>query len=156
MEDKQIVEWDERYALGIPLIDSQHKKLIEITNKLYMGCLKGDEAAKLYFMKAVREAVDYVKYHFAAEEKLFERIGYPAAADHKKQHEEFIKEILREIGTFKEGRKFVPNMFVRYLRDWILTHIAVSDKLYADYIKNRGAYTNMNVSVRQKSLTATG
>jgi hypothetical protein len=41
----KIIEWDESYALGIPLIDQQHKKLIDMTNTLYSGYLAGDDIA---------------------------------------------------------------------------------------------------------------
>jgi hemerythrin len=135
MEDKNIVEWNDRYSMGIPLIDEQHKHLIDVTNSLYLGCLKGDEAARFYFLKTIHEAVEYTQYHFSTEERLMERIRYPERGTHKKQHEDFIKEILREVNSFTEGKKFVPNIFVRYLRDWVLTHIAVSDKLYAAYLQ---------------------
>jgi hemerythrin len=135
MEDKNIVEWNDRLAIGIPLIDGQHKNLVDMTNKLYMGCLKGDEAARIYFMNTIHEAVDYTKYHFSTEERLMERIRYPEFSSHKKQHEDFIREIFREVSSFTGGRKFVPNLFVRYLRDWVLTHIAVSDRLIAGYLQ---------------------
>jgi hemerythrin len=134
VEDIYIVEWDARYTIGIPIIDEQHKKLIDMTNVLYMACRKGDDAAKVYFKKVVREAVDYVRFHFTTEEKILERINYPDLVSHKKEHEDFIKEILRQVQLFHEGKKFVPNLFVRYLRDWVLTHIALSDKQYAEYL----------------------
>ncbi|MDR2184157.1 MAG: bacteriohemerythrin [Treponema sp.] len=142
MDSNSIVEWNDRFLIGIPFIDKQHKHLVDITNKLYVGCLKGDEEARAYFLRTIHEAVDYTKYHFLAEERLMHRIGYPELMSHKKQHEDFIREIIREVNSFGEGRKFVPNLFVRYLRDWVLTHIAVSDKLYAVYIytlKKQGA-----------------
>jgi hemerythrin len=43
-------------------------------------------------------------------------------------------ELLNEVKSFKEGKKFVPNNFVRYLKDWILSHIAIMDISYAKYI----------------------
>jgi hemerythrin len=85
-------------------------------------------------MGTIRGTVDYVKYHFSAEEKLLEKIRYPELAHHKKEHESFVKKILDDVQRFQEGKKFVPNVFVRYLKDWILTHIAVEDIKYADYI----------------------
>ncbi|MDR3139217.1 MAG: bacteriohemerythrin [Treponema sp.] len=136
MADEVLIEWEDRYSLGIPLIDEQHKKLVDMTNDLYRGCLQGDEAARDYFMKAVHGTVDYVKYHFAAEEKILEKIRYPGLAEHKREHEGFVKKVFEDVKSFEEGRKFVPNLFVRYLKDWILAHIAVEDKKYAEYILN--------------------
>jgi hemerythrin len=142
MDDNIIVEWDDRYLVGIPLVDDQHKELIRLTNDLYLSCLQGDEAARASFKEAIRATVEYVKFHFGAEEQILKNVNYPEFATHKKQHEEFVKQVLEEVKNFEEGKKFVPNMFVRFLRDWTLTHIAVSDKQYAEYIldlKKRGA-----------------
>jgi hemerythrin len=141
MDKNAFVVWDDRYSVGIPLIDDQHKRLIELTNDLYDACREGTEVAATHFKEAVRGTVDYVKYHFAAEEKLLENAKYPNFAAHKKEHESFVIKVLEDVKNFEEGKKFVPNVFVRYLRDWILAHIAVEDKKYADYIlamKKRG------------------
>ncbi|MDR2404384.1 MAG: bacteriohemerythrin [Spirochaetaceae bacterium] len=137
MDDSKIlVAWDDRYSVGIRLIDEQHKELVNLTNALYAGCLAGDEAAQKYFLETIHGTVDYVKYHFAAEEKILKNIKYPSIGDHKKQHEGFVKQIFDDVKSFEEGKKFVPNVFVRYLKDWILTHIAVVDRKYAEYILN--------------------
>jgi hemerythrin len=136
MEHGVFVEWDNRYSVGIPLIDDQHKELIRLTNELYKSCLAGEETAKTNFMAAVKGTVDYVKYHFGVEEKLLQNVKYPEFAEHKKAHEEFVKHILGEVQDFQDGKKFVPNVFVRYLKDWILSHIAVADRKYSAYILN--------------------
>jgi hemerythrin len=130
------VKWEERYLINIPFIDEQHKELVHLTNELYQGCLMGDDVARDYFMKTIKGVVDYVGKHFYAEEKMLENVSYPGLGTHKNQHENFVKKILEEVKSFQDGRKFVPNVFVRYLRDWILSHIAVEDKLYAEYIFN--------------------
>jgi hemerythrin len=87
-------------------------------------------------MTAVKGTVDYVKYHFRAEGKLMENVKFPESAEHKRQHEDFVKQILEDVQSFQEGKKFIPNVFVRFLKDWILSHIAVLDKRYASYILN--------------------
>jgi hemerythrin len=134
MEKEIFVEWDDRYSVGIPLIDGQHKKLIAMTNDLYNACLEGTEAAEGNFRSAIHGMVDYVKYHFAAEEKLLETSKYPGLNAHRKEHEGFVLKVLQEVRNFENGKKFVPNVFVRYLKDWILAHIAVEDTKYAEYI----------------------
>jgi hemerythrin len=129
-----LIEWSEKFSVGIPLIDEQHKELIRLTNELYQGCLTGDDAARVFFFKAIRGALDYVNYHFSAEEKLLENAKYPDLAQHRKQHEDFVRRMVGDVQSFQEGRKFVPNNFVRYLKDWILSHIAIMDTQYAKYI----------------------
>jgi hemerythrin len=132
--NKNLIEWDDRYSIGISVIDEQHKELIGITNRLFEGCLEGDAAAEAKFRDTVKEVVEYIKYHFSAEEGILERIDYPGTGMHKREHEWFIKELLAKVHAFQEGKKFVPNLFARYLRDWVLAHIAMSDKSYASYL----------------------
>jgi hemerythrin len=133
-ETTVLVEWDDKYSVGIPLIDEQHKELIRLTNELYRGCLTGDDTARAFFFNAVRGAMDYVKYHFSAEEKILENVNYPYLAEHKKAHEDFVLKMVEDVKSFQGGRKFVPNNFVRFLKDWILSHIAIVDTRYAKYI----------------------
>ncbi len=138
MAESNLVEWDDRYSVGVKVIDEQHQSLVKIANELFKGCTQGEEEAKAYFGTAIKQAVDYVRYHFATEEKLLMEAGYPDFPAHKKKHETFVRTVIEEVKAFQEGRKFVPNHFARYLRDWILEHIAVEDRLYRDHLAARG------------------
>jgi hemerythrin len=130
-----LVEWNERYSVGIPKIDEQHKELLRLTNELYASCLKdNDDDAKARFKSTIGAIVNYVSEHFGAEERLFQRIKYPRYAEHKQEHDNFVKKVLEQVKEFSDGKNFVPNNFVRFLKDWILSHIAMSDKLYSEYI----------------------
>ncbi|MDR2376020.1 MAG: hemerythrin family protein [Treponema sp.] len=133
-ESTILVKWDDKYSVGIPLIDEQHKELIRLTNELYQGCLAGDATAYDFFFNTIRKAMNYVKYHFSAEEKILENIKYPYLAEHKKQHEDFVLKMVEDVKSFQKGKKFVPNNFVRFLKEWILSHIAIVDTQYAKYI----------------------
>ncbi|MDR0877519.1 MAG: bacteriohemerythrin [Treponema sp.] len=135
-QDNGFVHWDSRYSVGIPLIDDQHKELIRLTNELYECCLLNDTAAKAAFMLTIKHTVTYVKYHFSAEEKLMQNIQFPGLAEHKKEHDAFVVQVLKEAKSFESGKQFVPNQFVHFLKDWTLSHIGVMDKKYAEYIRS--------------------
>jgi hemerythrin len=151
MADKDIVEWHNSYSVGIPLIDDQHKELINLTNQLYESTL-GNKDSKVIFMRTIRGAVDYVGYHFSTEEMVMQRVQYPDLAAHKKEHNDFVREVLKEVEEFKSGKKYTPNAFVRYLKDWVLSHIAVSDKRLGDYLlklKKEGGLGGITIKVKQ-------
>lgn len=134
MGDNSLIEWKTVYSVSIPAIDAQHQELINLTNCLNQACMNGTESGRIYFQKVVHELVQYVKFHFSAEEKLMERIGFPGLAEHKKEHEHFVKKVLEGVKNFESGKAIVPNTFVRYLLDWIVTHIAKTDQKYGAYI----------------------
>jgi len=132
-----IVIWDEKYATGIHLIDSQHKELFSLTNELFHACLGEEETLEGVFKETMERMVDYVRFHFGAEQVLLQRLRYPDYHEHKKQHDTLVLQILEAVKEYNEGKKLVPNQFVRILRDWILSHIAHYDKLFASYIANQ-------------------
>ena len=81
----------------------------------------------------MKELVEYVIIHFRDEEAIMESVNYPQVKEHKKKHESFVKEVLATVSAYKNGKQFVPNTFVRFLRDWLFNHILVNDKEMAKY-----------------------
>ncbi|MDR0629599.1 MAG: bacteriohemerythrin [Treponema sp.] len=134
MGGDSFIAWKNTYSVGIPKIDEQHQELINLTQRLHEACLSGTEAGRVYFKKAMHDLVNYVTFHFSAEEKLMEKIGFPGLPEHKKEHENFVKKVLEDVKNFEQGKAIVPNSFVRYLRQWILTHIAQTDQEYGIYV----------------------
>ena len=139
MDEKHadIVTWDNKYATGIKLIDSQHKQLFDLTNNLHKAYFEQDEALYNEFKDSMSRLVEYVHFHFDAEFKILNKINYPDYHNHKKQHDSFILEILDAAKDYREGKKNVPIHFVRTLKDWILGHIGVYDKAYSDFAKTQ-------------------
>jgi hemerythrin len=130
----EFVKWHKKYEIGIDVIDQQHRHLVALTNELYSACLISGERARETFVKAAHSAVDYVKEHFSAEEKILEAVNYPKLASHKKQHEVFVKKVIESSRSFNTISTNVAYEYARFLRDWILSHIMVDDKEYALYI----------------------
>jgi len=156
MNNKKIVQWQNSYSVGVKPIDEQHMELIRLTNKLFNSCKAGQEEGNNAFLEVIHEAVDYTDYHFGTEEKIMERINYPDYAKHKKEHTEFVREIFIKVEEFKSGKLIAPLLFVYFLRDWVLYHIAVSDRRLGDYLflmKRNGYLKRISVRVRRDMMT---
>ena len=126
-DSKNYVDWEDRLSIGVPIIDSQHKQLIAITNELHNACQLSEDVAKDQFRKTLHDAIAYVKYHFSVEEQVMEKTAYPELAEQKKYHAEFKQEVQNNVAAFEGVKEFIPGNFVNYLRDWILFHIAIID-----------------------------
>ncbi|MDR0374287.1 MAG: bacteriohemerythrin [Treponema sp.] len=132
---EKFMEWQARFSVGIPLIDDQHKRLIEITNNLYDACRQSG-AIYTGFVAALHQTADYVVFHFGTEDKIMRRINYPDYAIHSKEHEMFVKEVLRQMHDYENEKTYAPHALARYLRDWILSHIALTDLKLGAYLLN--------------------
>ncbi|HPA64295.1 MAG TPA: hemerythrin domain-containing protein, partial [Spirochaetota bacterium] len=69
-----IVTWGKEFEIGVPEMDKQHKRWIEIINNFYDNLERTNVDNKLKEM--INEVLDYTHYHFSEEEKLMNSIGY--------------------------------------------------------------------------------
>ena len=127
------VEWNQSYNVGIEHVDKQHKHLVSLINSLYNACLDEKNILEETFTSVMKEIVEYVMVHFRDEEAIMESVNYPQLKEHKKKHEAFVKEVLTAVTAYRNGKQFVPNTFVRFLRDWLFNHILVCDREMAKY-----------------------
>jgi len=134
MNNKKVVQWDNSYSVGVRPIDEQHMELIRLTNNLFNSCMAGQNKITEVFLTTIHEVVEYTLYHFGTEEKLMERINYPHCINHKREHNNFVREVITKVEEFKAGKQRAPLEFVCFLREWVLHHIAVSDKRLGDYL----------------------
>ncbi|HIP91940.1 MAG TPA: hemerythrin, partial [Thermotoga sp.] len=98
--------WKERYKIGAPLVDQQHKELFKRVSA-FIQVVQSDVPWELKVEK-VKETLSfmqrYVIEHFEAEEKFQEEIGYPGLEEHRKIHEQFKGAIQQYVDRFeKEG-----------------------------------------------------
>ena len=131
--DEDSVVWDDCYSVDFEVIDNQHKELIKMINTLFLGSKMGSTAADIVFMKTIRDAVKYTQTHFQFEEKLLKEVEYPDLPIQQQQHELFISKVLEAVKDFEDG-KSEPVSLAKFLKTWLLTHIAESDKKYIPFI----------------------
>ena len=115
--DRVLVTWSPKYATGIKRIDMQHRELVSLTNELYQACFIGDVFLDFTFKETMSRMVEYVRFHFADELKILEHIRYPNLSAHRREHETLINNIAEAVIKYHEKKKFVPNIFVRTLKE---------------------------------------
>lgn len=129
---------DETLITGNKMIDGQHEELIRRINELLRSCENESETGrKLQAIKTLNFLADYTEYHFAAEEKLQESVGYPELEEHRKKHEE-LRRTVRELDEMLTDQEGPTEAFVEQVQknvvDWLYLHIRGYDRSVADYL----------------------
>lgn len=134
----KIIEWDEKFSVGIKEIDDQHKVLVEILDELYLAMLKarGNEVVEATLDKVIR----YTKSHFSTEELLFKKYSYPEEKLHKAEHDAMLKKVDAFRRDFKNG-KLIGVDLMHFLKKWFVEHLQTTDYRYVKFFKGVGVST---------------
>jgi hemerythrin len=134
-KSKEHVSWSDSYSMGVKLIDDQHKGLLDFVNDLFNHSTGNEEEERAYFKEVINQALQYIKLHFQTEEKLMIMTKFSGYAEHKNKHDDFKLTVIKSVKDFDSGKRLVLEKFAYFLKDWVLTHIAIVDRQYAEYFK---------------------
>jgi hemerythrin len=128
--------WSEQFVLGIDSVDKQHRWLVDATNLLH-DQLESPKPDNTVVREVLEGLVEYTVNHFILEEELFNRLGYPDAEGHNKEHDEFTRSVINLLLDFEKG-KVVTADAVDFLKDWLIHHILKVDRAYVPFLKEHG------------------
>jgi hemerythrin-like metal-binding protein len=122
------ITWKKFYTVNDPVLDSEHKQIIEYINELYTA-MNGptDSSAK---KRVVENLVQYTITHFDHEENFMKEAGYPDLIAHKALHDNMRR---RTIGLRTHLTAVTARDVLVFLKDWWLDHIQAEDKKYSLY-----------------------
>lgn len=135
---KQLIEWGPNYMIGINLIDSQHKVLVDLINQLYdsFGSANNMKVIK----KIIHELISYTEYHFGEEEALFKKIGYSDSKEHIQQHQRFVEKCKKFEQDVITGKITMSFDVIEFLKKWLMNHILKTDAQYVSHFKKNGIH----------------
>jgi len=131
-----MIKWDDKYSVGISIIDEEHKKLIGILNKAIFAKEHNDNPEEL--REVLREMTNYALMHFKTEETYMKEFNYSEYQDHKEEHRNFSTEIIAYSDKVIEGNSQIANEIIEYLKWWLVNHIQATDKKYIDCFNENG------------------
>ncbi len=133
-----ILEWSDDFSVGIDLIDKQHKILIRAINLLAMAV--EHKSSRGIMQEIFRTLRDYTDTHFAYEELLFDRFGYPDSEAHKAEHRGLLGQVINLERRWIAGEAEIGPEVLKFLVDWLRNHILGSDKKYSEFLINALAH----------------
>lgn len=131
-----IIQWTDKYSVGIKQIDEQHKSLISSVNLLHEAMRQGK--GKDVIEDILDFLTNYTIEHFTTEEVLMTNFKYPNLPNHKKEHDDLVKKVKDFIGKIKEGKIVVSSEILQFLSDWLNHHILKVDMNYKQFFIEKG------------------
>ncbi|MDR2688228.1 MAG: bacteriohemerythrin [Azoarcus sp.] len=129
-------KWSEKYSVGIPEIDEQHKALFDLIEKIHTAIMehKGTKAST----EVLDELVDYTRVHFALEQSLMRMGKYPDYDNHCVLHHDLVAEVVALQEKVHSGTASISFELLHFLRNWLAKHILIEDKKYAQFFADHG------------------
>lgn len=121
--------WNDRYNIGVDIIDSEHKKLFRILNKLF-DLEQQTEKSQWVCQEAVKYFRDHAVQHFQDEEDYMLSINYAGFAMHKRIHENFRTVTLPALEKELDETNYSENSINHFLgvcAGWLIGHTLTED-----------------------------
>jgi hemerythrin len=127
-----LLSWSDKLSVGVPEMDQQHRRLVDLINQLYdaMQMGKGDHVKSA----VLNDLLTYTKVHFAAEERLMQKHAYPHLVSHKRLHDELTGQVLQLKDKLQTGQMVASVTLANFLKDWLQKHITQEDRKYGQFI----------------------
>lgn len=135
-KDRPIMRWTDSLSVGISSIDNQHKRLIDLINTLFSEMNSGN--SKHAVSSALTKLIEYTGSHFAYEEELFIKHGYPDKNTHMRIHKNLVSQVLDFQKQFDSGEADVSLELMEFLKDWLIKHIKGTDAKYSSFLLSKG------------------
>ncbi len=122
------ITWVPDYDLGIDCIDRQHRRLLEIVNRLNdaveQRCPRG------VIQSIVCDLTTYTEIHFSDEEDLMQRLGFPDWDKHRAEHTVLSAELRKLESALAGGQLRISGDVMEFLKSWHLDHICQADRAF--------------------------
>jgi len=120
-----LVEWQDKFKIGIEEVDYEHRALIELINEYFNAAANKDSnMAVMYFLGEIHSRISA---HFALEEKHMRELKYDQYEDHKQDHERLLDDILDIMDEYHDTANLNEKEFGQRLNEWFTQHFRTKD-----------------------------
>jgi len=143
------LKWNDRYSIGVPQIDEQHKYLFLLMRKTYDNFINKIHYNDLdYFLD---ELIDYATYHISTEEQCMIENSYPGLIKQKQEHDIFFARIVEMANDYHGGQKHLLLEILSFLHSWLSCHILQTDAEFGRFIAAKNRCVSAGVCAKKVS-----
>lgn len=137
------VVWQDRFNIGVDLIDREHKKLFNILNNLF-ELSEQEEKSQWVCQEGIKYFKGHAMKHFAEEEAYMASIDYKGFDTHRRLHDYFRKVTLPALERELKQTGYSADAIKHFLgvcTGWLIGHTLTED--YAITGKTTSHWTNL-------------
>lgn len=121
--------WQDRFNIGVDVIDREHKKLFNVLNKLF-AYGKEEEKSQWVCQEAIKYFRDHALQHFSEEEEYMQSIHYAGLETHKHIHTNFREKTLPALESELLRTNYsmeAVDHFLGVCAGWLIGHTLIED-----------------------------
>lgn len=131
--------WQDRFNIGVEIIDNEHKKLFGILNRLF--AYKTDESKRQWVcQEGIKYFKDHAMKHFTEEEQYMASIDYAGFETHRHLHDNFRRKTLPALEKELAQSSFTTDAIDHFLgvcAGWLLGHTLTEDRAITGKTKSQ-------------------
>ena len=130
-----VLEWQDRFSIGIAEVDHEHREMIDLINDLHAAL--GTDHSPERVEGFLGEILARISAHFALEEKSMEAMRDPERAAHKQDHERLLDDIRDIMDDVSEHGILDEARFSERLSAWFGDHFGSFDVRLHRYVAGK-------------------
>ena len=123
-----MIEWDDKYSVGMSIIDEEHKKLIDIINLAIVSKEQNYNSEKT--KEVLSEMVEYKYKQFTVEDTGMLKFNFSEYQLHRIELLNFMDSAIESYKDLAMDNYYLINETLEFLKKWFVNHIQETDKKY--------------------------
>lgn len=143
------IEWNERFNIGVPVVDKAHQRLFSIVRKL-VNLNEEEDKQRWACEEGIKYFRSYTAKHFAEEEEYMKSIHYEGYEMHKRLHDDMRDKTLPALEKDLVESDYSTEAVRHFLGiciGWLTGHILSEDYAITGKATNKWRHENSNADM---------
>jgi hemerythrin len=118
---------------GEKTIDSEHDVQTQLLDSLSHALQEVDGLSPANYI--LDQFIEFSDMHFLSEQLVMRLHGYPGYEPHLEEHTRLMKKVCEIRSSVNSGEAKIDFQLVQQLREWLLTHVAIEDVAFGEFLR---------------------
>jgi hemerythrin len=130
--------WSQECRINVQVLDAQHRRLAMLVGQLaeQLAANNVTDAAE----ETLTELLRVTRLHFATEEELMLKYGFPGYAEHRAEHKSLLLELERLLAVERAAPDPESDATTDIAEHWVVQHLLSQDAELGAFLNHRGIY----------------